>query len=582
MELILLDGQELYKAIIGGAKRLIMDKHDLNRINVFPVADGDTGSNMAFLMQTIINEAKPGLTVSDTLESVASASLSGSRGNSGLIFSEYLYGLYEHLRGKVTATIHDFSDAFRYATKKAYQAILNPVEGTILTVLRKASETEATQKDFGSYFGETLNVAKKALIETTEELAVLKASNVVDAGAKGFTDFIEGIHHYFVTGEFDMSDIIQIEAAMEDIHIEESEERYCTEALIMNSNKSSDELKKLFASDGSSLIVSGRVDKTRLHIHTNHPDQFFLKLSEFGQIVEQKVDDMHRQLDAVRQPHPSIAILTDSIADVPEKLMDKHQIHLLPIGLLVDDVPYLDKVTISSETFYQLLKKADHFSSSQPNQKQIERTLDFLLDHYKEVLIITVSSQMSGTYNAFVQYAKDHPEVKVFDSKQNSGAEGLVVLEAAKLVEAGKSTNEIIEQLTDFTKRTKIYVSVNTLKYMVKQGRVSKVTGLVAKLMNLKPVIGIDESGKGEIVQKALSLRGNVRQILKLVSKGKVSQYIIVHSEAESRANKLAEKIEKITGFKPLYTMSISPVVSMNAGLGTIAVALTYENGVNN
>jgi len=582
MELILLDGQELYKAIIGGAKRLIMDKHDLNRINVFPVADGDTGSNMAFLMQTIINEAKPGLTVSDTLESVASASLSGSRGNSGLIFSEYLYGLYEHLRGKVTATIHDFSDAFRYATKKAYQAILNPVEGTILTVLRKASETEATQKDFGSYFGETLNVAKKALIETTEELAVLKASNVVDAGAKGFTDFIEGIHHYFVTGEFDMSDIIQIEAAMEDIHIEESEERYCTEALIMNSNKSSDELKKLFASDGSSLIVSGRVDKTRLHIHTNHPDQFFLKLSEYGQIVEQKVDDMHRQLDAVRQPHPSIAILTDSIADVPEKLMDKYQIHLLPIGLLVDDVPYLDKVTISSETFYQLLKKADHFSSSQPNQKQIERTLDFLLDHYKEVLIITVSSQMSGTYNAFVQYAKDHPEVKVFDSKQNSGAEGLVVLEAAKLVEAGKSTNEIIEQLTDFTKRTKIYVSVNTLKYMVKQGRVSKVTGLVAKLMNLKPVIGIDESGKGEIVQKALSLRGNVRQILKLVSKGKVSQYIIVHSEAESRANKLAEKIEKITGFKPLYTMSISPVVSMNAGLGTIAVALTYENGVNN
>lgn len=580
MELRLLDGQQLYKAFIGGAKRLINDKHDLNRINVFPVADGDTGSNMAFLMQTIINEAKPSESVSETLESIASASLSGSRGNSGIIFSEYLYGLYEHLRGKVTATINDFSDAFKYASQKAYQAILNPVEGTILTVLRKASETEPSQNDFVAYFEDTLNVAKKALVETTDELAILKASNVVDAGAKGFTDFLEGIHHYFVTGEFEMTDIIQIEEAMEDIHVDEAEERYCTEALIMNSKKTADELKQLFAQDGSSLIVSGRIDKTRLHIHTNHPDQFFYKLSEYGQIVEQKVDDMYRQLDAVRRVHPDIAILTDSIADVPSELMDKYQIHLLPIGLLVDDVPYLDKVTISSETFYKLLKKADHFSSSQPNQKQIERTLDFLLDHYKEVLVITVSSQMSGTYNAFMQYAKDHPEVQVFDSKQNSGAEGLVVLEAAKLVEAGKTTSEIIDQLNDFTKRTKIFVSVNTLKYMVKQGRVSKVTGIAAKIMNLKPVIGIDENGKGIIARKALSLNGNVRQILELVSKGKVSQYAIVHSEAEERANKLAQKIEKMTGLKPLYTMSISPVVSMNAGLGTIAVALTYEDEV--
>lgn len=118
-------------------------------------------TNMAFLMQTIINEAKPSESVSETLESIASASLSGSRGNSGIIFSEYLYGLYEHLRGKVTATIHDFSDAFRHASQKAYQAILNPVEGTILTVLRKASETEPVQTDFVAYFEDTLNVAKK-------------------------------------------------------------------------------------------------------------------------------------------------------------------------------------------------------------------------------------------------------------------------------------------------------------------------------------------------------------------------------------------------------------------------------------
>jgi DegV family protein with EDD domain len=117
---------------------------------------------------------------------------------------------------------------------------------------------------------------------------------------------------------------------------------------------------------------------------------------------------------------------------------------------------------------------------------------------------------MSGTYNALVQYAKDHPRVSVFDSKLNSGAEGLVVLLAAKLVEENKSVTEFVNELNEFAKKTKIYVSVKTLKYMVKQGRVSKLVGFAAKLMNLKPVVGIDENGKGEITRKAMSLRGNV------------------------------------------------------------------------
>lgn len=580
MGILLLNGHELYKAMMVGAKRLIMDKHDLNRINVFPVADGDTGSNMAYLMQTIINEAKPSDSISETLESIATASLSGSRGNSGLIFSEYLYGLYEYLQGKVTATINDFSSAFKYAAQKAYNAILNPIEGTILTVLRKVGETESNQKDFVSYFENTVSVAKKALSETTQELQILRSIGIVDAGAKGFTDFLEGIHHYFITGEFEMTDIIEIEEAMEDVHVEDSEERYCTEALIKNTTVDSEKLKKIFSTMGSSLIVSGRVDKTRMHIHTNHPDQFFLKLSEFGEVIEQKVDDMHRQLDAVRKPHPDIAILTDSIADIPLELMDKYQIHMMPIGLLVDDTAYLDKVTITSNTFYQLLKKANHFSSSQPNHKQIDRMLDFLLDHYREIIIITVSSQMSGTYNSFMQYVKNHPNIKVFDSKQNSGAEGLVVLEAAKLAILGKSSDEIMNHLLDFTNKTKIYVSVNTLKYMVKQGRISKVTGLAAKLMNLKPVVGIDQSGKGEITKKAFSLNGNIRQIIKLITRSEISQYVIVHADAEDRAMKLANKIKKVTGLEPLYITSISPVVAMNAGLGAVAVALTYKEEV--
>jgi fatty acid-binding protein DegV len=115
---------------------------------------------------------------------------------------------------------------------------------------------------------------------------------------------------------------------------------------------------------------------------------------------------------------------------------------------------------------------------------------------------------------------------------------------------------------------------------MVKQGRISKVTGLAAKLMNLKPVVGIDQSGKGEITKKAFSLNGNIRQIIKLITRSEISQYVIVHADAEDRAMKLAGKIKKETGLDPLYITSISPVVAMNAGLGAVAVALTYKEEV--
>ncbi len=577
MELTFVNGFDLYKAIIVGAKRIIQDRNELNKINVFPVPDGDTGSNMAFLMQTIINEAKPDESVSLTMESIANASLSGSRGNSGLIFSEFLYGVHEHFKGKLTASIQDFKNAFKHAAQKAYQAILNPVEGTILTVFRKVSEVDLSYSSIKDFFGSVLHIAKKAVVETATELPVLKSSGVVDAGAKGFSDFLEGMHHYFATGEFDFSEPIEVESTVEDIHVDSCEERYCTEALITNMKKTSEELKMIFAQHGSSLIISNRSDKTRIHIHTNHPDEFFYTLSQHCDILEQKVDDMVRQLDAVRKPHPPIAIVTDSIADLPQSLIDHYQIHQMPLGLLVDGAPYLDKVTISANTFYKLLKSADSFSSSQPSQKQIERHLDFLLDHYEHVIFITVSSQMSGTYNALVQYAKDHPRVSVFDSKLNSGAEGLVVLQAAKLVEENKSVTEIVNELNEFAKKTKIYVSVKTLKYMVKQGRVSKLVGFAAKLMNLKPVVGIDENGKGEITRKAMSLRGNIRQIVKLIKQGTISQYAIVHSQADTRAADLTKKIKAITGMDPLYTMSISPIVAMNAGLGAVAVAVTYE-----
>ena len=582
MTLKIINGVHVYHAFVAGAKKIIQQKSLLNRINVFPVPDGDTGTNMAAMMQRIINDAVITEHLGDALESISSAAISGSRGNSGIIFSEYLNGIYEKLQDVKEADIQTFHEAVLHGIKKAYAAIQNPVEGTILTVFRKAFIMTPEIDDFVTYFSTIKMQAETALADTSKQLEVLRLNKVVDAGAQGLASFIDGITYYFTNGIeevlTDQDDDISI-----DHHVtnETITERYCTEVLLKDCNKNTLEVKTLLNKYGSSLVVSGRPSKMRVHIHTNDPSQIVFELRKIGEILEQKVDDMIRQNQTVNKDHPRIAIVTDSIADIPLALADRYQIHMIPMYLIADDISYLDKLTITAQTFYKLMDSSKSLSSSQPDKLTIERNLSALLEHYDHILVVTVASRLSGTFNAIHQFSKLHPKIVVFDSKQNSGAQGLVVLKACELIEAGVSIAEIVPLLEDFTSRTKIYVSVKTLKYMVKMGRVSKVTGLVGKIINLKPVIGLSPEGAGVISAKAFSLRGNVKQIMKLLSKGEVENYAIVHSLAGERAQKLAKLIEKKTGIKPLYTELISPIVAMNAGIGAVAVAITFKKEVS-
>lgn len=583
MKLTILNGKHLYHAFISGAHELINQKLVLNKINVFPVADGDTGYNMASMMQKVVTDSIVTEHIGKTMESISSAAIAGSRGNSGIIFSEYLNGIYEVLKDYETVRVDKFHESVLNGIKKAYAAIQNPVEGTILTVFRKAFVIDESITDFGEYFSTINDKAIIALAETPDDLEVLRLNKVVDAGAKGLASFIEGINHYFQTGiELELRNSEEVDITIHhENELENINERYCTEALLTNCSLSPQELKEEFKNEGSSLVVSGRIDKIRIHIHTNNPDQIFLKLRNFGEILEQKVDDMIRQQQAMLKKRPKIAVLTDSIADIPLELRDKYQIHLIPMYLIVDGVSYLDKYTITTETFYKMMDVNNTFSSSQPDKNTIERNLSFLIENYEHVLVITVASKLSGTYNAINQFSKNNDKIILIDSKQNSGAQGLVVLKAAQMAFEGKSLDDILNVLPSYIRRTKIYVSVRTLKYMVRQGRLSKVTGLLGKVINLKPVVGLGKDGEGIISAKAFSLSGNTNKIIKLLKQSPIESYIIVHALAEKRANKLARKIESFTGKKPLYIEMISPIVAMNAGIGAVAVAATFEREVD-
>lgn len=522
MSNMLLTNELIYKSFMIGAKNVIQEKNGLNAINVFPVPDGDTGSNLASMMTTIIEKARLGVNTEETMQSIADAAIVGARGNSGIIFAQYIYGFSLGVKAD-NMTTDDFIQMVENASNHAYRAISKPVEGTMITLMRQFAKTLSTLKNASKNFIELLSKAyeslKEDLSKTPDLLPVLKENKVVDAGAKGFVHFVEGFLKAFKGEDVDLSHITQDHVEeMHVEHLEESEFRYCTEALVRGSNFNLEQIKKDLIIFGNSLVVAGTQKTVRIHIHTDTPEHIFSYFDDGNsQIVEQKVDDMKRQYETANHRKYPIALVTDSIADLPSELIESYQIHMVPISLMINEQNYFDKLTIRNERFYQIMdQKGVYPTSSQPNIKTLENLFSFLSTYHKEIIVLTVSQKMSGTYSVFVEAAKKFPDtrIQVINSKQNSGAEGLLVLKAAELIDQGKSFDEVVEGVEKTIPQSRILVSVKTLKYMIRSGRLKKAKKVVAQALNLKPIISIDEHGEGIIFDKGFNIRTVDKKIL--------------------------------------------------------------------
>lgn len=591
-EIKTLDGEKLYNGFVSGAREVIRNRRELNEINVFPVADGDTGNNLAQTMTSIIVSSRVTPSAAQTLNSIADAALTGARGNSGIIMAQYINGLYQGLRSQEEVTVQAFAESARGAVAHAYGAIATPVEGTIITVIREWAEAVYLLKDYAADFNELLarplESARQILKETTSMLKVLERSRVVDSGARGFVHFIAGFTEFIRTGRVQDGLELAEDFGRSMEHLDgEPAFRYCTEALL-TSQAPIDlaALKESLAGHGDSLIVAGDSAKARIHIHSNQPELIMEKLRRHGTIIQQKADDMRRQYEMGNARKADIALVTDSIADLPQEYLDAHQIHMVPLNLLMGETSYLDKVTMTPELFYDLAAQLPEYpSSAQPAPKIVEDLFASLLEHYEQILVVTVAGVQSGTHQVFKKAAQaltsPGKRIEVLDSRQNSGAQGLLVLKAAELIDEGRTLDEILAVLSTLRERTRILVSVNTLEAMVRSGRLNKLTGLLGRLINLKPVVSLDEMGKGVIADKAFSARGNLEKIVRRVERDQAGQgiarYAIVHAGDEARALVLKEKLAARLGREPEYIMNISTIVGMSAGQGSVAVAYHSE-----
>lgn len=594
MDISKLDSEKLYYSFVSGAQEVIKNKNSLNEINVFPVADGDTGSNLSSTMHAIILEAKISGSVKETMNSIADAALTGARGNSGIIIAQYINGIFLSLMDEEMITIPSFAETVKNAVPYAYQAISDPVEGTIITVIREWADAVYSHKDlsanFSELFSKSLITANKSLEATTSRLKVLQDSKVVDSGAKGFVYFLQGFATFLRTGKVDL----EVNDEPEDLSFNEElihsqgeiHHRYCTEALLSGDAIDLEALKAELALYGDSLIVAGNNHKARIHIHANAPEQVFQVLRKKGIILQQKADDMVRQNESAFDRKYDTALITDSIADIPQAMLDHYQVHMLPLNLNFDNTSYLDKVTMTPELFYPLLEEAVEYpKSSQPNPIVVDKYLETVLSHYDKVIILTVAKEQSGTnsvfQNAVSKKLHEGKKIAVIDSKRNSGAEGLLVMKAAEMIAAETPFDEIVGAIERLRDRTNIFVSVNNLKYMVRSGRLSKVSGMAAMSINLKPVVSIDAEGKGSIAEKAFSEKGNEKKLFRLLEKvnaqEKISRYAIVHANNPEKAEAYRKRSVALLGKEPEYIMNISTIVGMSAGVGTVAISYMCE-----
>jgi DegV family protein with EDD domain len=591
-----INGKYLYYGFISGSVSILENQLELNRINVFPVSDKDTGSNLASTIRSVIDNITPHKSYKTTLENIANAALIGARGNSGVIFAQFLYGLSNETENRDNITLKEFVESVKKSIPYIYEATLNPVEGTMLTVIREWSDYLSSKKDvlqdFRRLIVDSIAVLEKSLADTTSKLKELNQHGFVDAGAKGFVVFIKGVVEFILNGNIrklsvDNSDAISLVHSDEVIN-EEIPYRYCTEALIRNLQTDTSSLKRLLSENGDSVVVAGSDRSCRIHVHTNHPADLFHKLRDSGTITFQKVDDMVRQQEMAGRRKWKIALLTDSTCDLSQEIIDYYQINVVPINLNFGERHYLDKVTIQPEQFYDLLETEAEFpKTSQINESAFTNIYSQLASHYDAVISIHLTGQFSGTYANSVKAAKRiekefNKPIYVVDSRNLSGALGLLVLKAAEDIESGRTPEAIVESLESDISRAKIFVSVKDLKYMIKGGRVSKPAGIIAGLLRINPVISMKEDGKSYLFGNSFSQKGSLqktyRHIEKISRNNTIWNYIILHAHNPSGAEAAVIRMKEITGKEPVSVVDISPVIGMHAGNGSIAISLLLNN----
>lgn len=591
-----LDGIRLRRALAAGIHRVISRQDHLNKINVFPVPDGDTGTNIAFTLNSVL----AGLSVSverhagKLLQVIADAALDGARGNSGAILAQFFQGLSDGVGQLRSLTLEQFVVAIHCGAQYAREALAEPREGTLITVLSdyahelKAQFASGPAADFMPVLERGLQRAEQSLANTPNLLPVLKKAGVVDAGAEGFVDLLRGIFEFARSGS--LRQVPALDPAALGEYADEAvgadvdlSHRYCTECLITGNDIDRRKLREELTALGSSLVLAGSKTRAKVHIHVNEPAAVFRLANRYGAVSGQKADDMRQQSrEAARDAEHGVAIITDSGADIPDTELERLNIHMVPVRVHFGEHSYLDKVSLTPEEFYhELRNNPQHPTTSQPAPGDFRRQFQFLGSHYEAVVSINLTAKVSGTWQAALGAAEraEGAAVLVLDSHNVSAGQGLLVMYAAECAHAGMGAAEIAQAVAALRDKTRTFGALRDLTYAVRGGRVKKSKQLAADLLRLTPVLCNTPDGcikaSGVLFGKQAFVEKFARFVLRKLDLQRTWRVSVGHCNCRADGEYLLQLLrDAIPQLDNAWLQDVGSALGVHAGPGALVVGV--------
>jgi len=569
-------------------------KEEINKINVFPVPDQDTGTNLAKTLSGIKKaiEGKEFKNLSEISQTLLDGALAAAQGNAGVIYTGFLAGFLPQFN-KNPVNAKKLALAFEKGAQKARLSIQNPKEGTILDVIDAASQSLKTgvekESDIIILFKMAVEKAKEALLATREKMEIFRKANVVDAGGLGFLiileSYLEALEPSFAKakeGEEKPSEKIKR-------FVQVLSHRYEVVSLLENSSLAEEKIKERLKRLGNSIDVVQIGKKIKLHIHTDYPEEVRDVIRQFGRISEIRVEDMAKEVvgeESVRKV--SIGMVTDNVATLLPKILERYQIEMVEAKY-----EWPEEKDLPGENLYQKIREAKKrglkvtIKTTQANPKSYSDVFEKQLQKFDKVLCLTITSKLSGCYNSAIQARetlKTPERVFVFDSFTGAAGEALLVLKSIELIQEQREIEEIIQELKNLIPKIHVYVIFEDPKWIESIGRITKSQANWVRRINkigLYPLMELKEGKveKGGIVfakspAEAL-LKKVLRESKKSVRAGKKIRAIINHADNLQEATKLKKMLKEKINVEIPYINLAPPLIGAATGPGTLIVGWT-------
>jgi hypothetical protein len=497
---------------------------------------------------------------------MARAAVLGARGNSGMMLAHFLLGFTDALGDRTTAAAPDIARAVRSGADRLYDALDDPREGTILTVAREAAAaaepTAAASDDIGAFMRRLVEEGEAALARTPELMAVLKEAGVVDAGGMGFVRMLEGVVRYIdgdatlgLTPPSESESEEVAPAAMFDVAAEQ-DFQFCTEVLVRGDClPSANEVRAALHTFGGSTVVAVTGDILKIHVHTDTPEAVFSYAARWGRVDTTKAQDMraqHRRLAHLdRRP---LAVVTDSSADLPDAILDRHHIAMVPLQVVFGTSTFRDRVELRPEEFYRRLRtSAELPTTSQPTPADFIKAFRDAREEADEIVAVLLGSTLSGTFNAAQAAirAAGLDRIHLVDSRSASFGVGLLALRGAELAEAGWSGPRIAAELARVRDQSGMLLTVDRYDNLLRSGRISRSKAWLAGMLDVKPILSFDQEGHVVPIERVRGRENVESRVLsqlqrRLTPRPRVIRFGVAHADAPQVAHRIqAALVEK-------------------------------------